>query len=497
MSRRTRQNAPIYAADSASTYPRPNLNTMVSDGDSFDSKNRYTLPVVKVSGGAGTITITVNGQTTGSLPYNETLANVQTAVAALSTVGSGNVTVTGTAGATYNLTMTSAAAQLGDTVTAVGSGGATAWVQKSTNNSAQGIVSWVNVLTRQRLKYYGPKGVFGTTSDTFVSRFDANIAPLNPGWVILTSPASNDIASSATAATIQTRLAAYMDKCAAIGARLIICTIPPRNALSTAQRNVMVQVNRWLRETVGQGRRGVYLVDAWQLLIDPANGGLRAGTASDGIHMNGLGAQRIGAAIASIINTYAPPVDVLGWGEDLDLTAVMTNPNMTGTTGTLSNSITGTVATGWAVGSITGAAVTAVASKVARTDNLPGEWQQLSISAGEGGVINQTLTFGGLTAGTSYIDAMCEFQTDTDWANITQFYMTVAFLDNSFTGVGGSTDLQWVAGDAYDVVNTRPASGVFRIPKILVPSVATKATVSIQLKGQGTFRVGRAGVYRS
>lgn len=480
----------------AKKYQRPNLNTMVSDGDSFDSKNRLVSPTVKISGGVGTFTITVNGQTTGSLPYNETLANVQTAVAALSTVGTGNVTVSGTPGTTYGLTMTSTAAQLGDTVSATGSGGATAWVQKSYQNPAQGIVSWVNVLTRQRLKYYGPKGVFGSTSDTFVNRFDTNIKPLNPGWIILTSPASNDVASSATAATIQTRLGQYMDKAAAISARLIICTIPPRNALTTAQRNVMSTVNRWIREQ-GQIRRGVYVVDAWQLLVDPANGGLRTGISSDGIHMNGTGAQRVAAAIANIINAHAPVVDYLGWGEDPDLQAVMTNPNLTGTTGTLNNTITGSVATGWKVGSITGAAVTATASKVARTDFLPGEWQQLSITAGEGAQLQQDLIFSNLTPGTSYLDAMCEFQTDTDWANITQFYMSIAFLDNAFSGVGSSTDLQWVAGDPYDTINTRPTSGVFRIPRVLVPATATKANVTIQLKGQGTFRVGRVGVFRS
>jgi hypothetical protein len=238
-------------------------------------------------------------------------------------------------------------------------------------------------------------------------------------------------------------------------------------------------------------------VDAWQLLVDPANGGLRTGVASDGIHMNGLGAQRVGQAIANVVNSLTPPVDVLGWGEDTDLQAVMVNPNLTGTTGTLNNGITGSVATSWKVGSITGAAVTATASKVARTDFMPGEWQQISITTGEGAQLQQDLIFANMVAGTTYLDAMCEFQTDADWANITQFYMSISFLDAGFAGVGGSTDLQWVAGDTYDTVNTRPASGVFRVPRVLVPAAATKATITIQLKGQGTFRVGRVGVFRS
>lgn len=43
----------------------------------------------------GTFTLTVNGQTTASLAYNATAAEIQTALVALSTVGAGNATATG------------------------------------------------------------------------------------------------------------------------------------------------------------------------------------------------------------------------------------------------------------------------------------------------------------------------------------------------------------------------------------------------------------------
>lgn len=51
----------------------------------------------------GTFTLTWNGQTTAAIAYNATAATVQTALAALSNIGAGNVTVTGVAGGPYTV----------------------------------------------------------------------------------------------------------------------------------------------------------------------------------------------------------------------------------------------------------------------------------------------------------------------------------------------------------------------------------------------------------
>src|SRR6185437_14963077 len=52
---------------------------------------------VQVDGGptGGTFTLTFGGQTTAAIPYNATASQVQTALAALSSVGSGNVACSG------------------------------------------------------------------------------------------------------------------------------------------------------------------------------------------------------------------------------------------------------------------------------------------------------------------------------------------------------------------------------------------------------------------
>lgn len=56
----------------------------------------------------GTFTITVNGQTTTAIPYNASIATIQAAVQALSSVGSGNMTVGGGPQSTTATTYTSA-----------------------------------------------------------------------------------------------------------------------------------------------------------------------------------------------------------------------------------------------------------------------------------------------------------------------------------------------------------------------------------------------------
>ena len=51
----------------------------------------------------GTFTLSFGGQTTSALDYDATAAEVQTALVALSTIGAGKVTVTGSAGGPFTV----------------------------------------------------------------------------------------------------------------------------------------------------------------------------------------------------------------------------------------------------------------------------------------------------------------------------------------------------------------------------------------------------------
>ena len=81
--------------------------------------------VLTVSGSAGTYTLTFRGQTTSALAYNANASAIQTALQALSTVGSGNATVTGTG--PFNISLAGYRTMI-DITTNGGTGGATAAV---------------------------------------------------------------------------------------------------------------------------------------------------------------------------------------------------------------------------------------------------------------------------------------------------------------------------------------------------------------------------------
>lgn len=64
------------------------------------------VQTITINATSGTFTLTYAGQTTSALAFDAAAATVQTALRALSTIGSGNCTVTGSAGGPYTVTFT-------------------------------------------------------------------------------------------------------------------------------------------------------------------------------------------------------------------------------------------------------------------------------------------------------------------------------------------------------------------------------------------------------
>ncbi|MGC5027053.1 hypothetical protein ACLQ3K_20080 [Tsukamurella sp. DT100] len=87
----------------------------------LDDKLVTTNVTVTITGTptGGTFTLTVGGQTTTAIVYNAATSAVKSALEALSTVGAGNATVTGSAGGPYSVALVTAGVA---TVSADGSG---------------------------------------------------------------------------------------------------------------------------------------------------------------------------------------------------------------------------------------------------------------------------------------------------------------------------------------------------------------------------------------
>jgi len=83
----------VYIAPVGTAAPTPAALKLINP-ETFGAQ----VQTVKVTGSptGGTFTLTVGGQTTAAIAYNASASAVKAAVAALSTVGSGNVQVTGT-----------------------------------------------------------------------------------------------------------------------------------------------------------------------------------------------------------------------------------------------------------------------------------------------------------------------------------------------------------------------------------------------------------------
>lgn len=117
------QNA-AHGTVSGLTFNFSRLNGCTWDGDGFasrmhDDKLRY----LTITATGGTFTVTVGASTTSGIAYNATNSTVQTAIAGLASVGSGNVTVTGGPGGTasYRIFFTGSLAN-SDTLTVTADG---------------------------------------------------------------------------------------------------------------------------------------------------------------------------------------------------------------------------------------------------------------------------------------------------------------------------------------------------------------------------------------
>ncbi|GAA1891859.1 hypothetical protein [Williamsia serinedens] len=86
------------------------------DGEKLPATPTTKTVTITGSPTGGTFTLSVGGQTTSALPNNATASAVDTALEALSTVGTGNATVTGSAGGPYSVTLAN-----GGTLTATSS----------------------------------------------------------------------------------------------------------------------------------------------------------------------------------------------------------------------------------------------------------------------------------------------------------------------------------------------------------------------------------------
>lgn len=320
-----------------------------------------------------------------------------------------------------------------------------------------GFFAWANVSLGGRLTLTKNAGVNGNTSAQILARVTdvTNLAVL-PGYCILADCASNDLIANTASATIITNLQAICDALQAKGITVVICTVSPI-AGTTAHMQRQEEVNRWIRDRVGQP--GFIVCDWAARWADPTTAGPKTGFATDGVHPTPVGAGALGRVLADAMRPHLGG-SVLLASHNLDQLAVNLNPMMVGTSGTASTGTSGSVATNWITLRGSGAG-TLTAAKVARADGIGGEWQQVTLAGGGGQFFLYSDVAAAGISGEKW-QAEMEFEA-ADFSGITDCRVVVEALTSGQSGLG----LYQLTPTA---LPTDISSGVIRTPVFTVPA---------------------------
>lgn len=230
---------------------------------------------------------------------------------------------------------------------------------------------------------------------------------------------TNDISGGVTADQYVGYVKEMCERLFAAGTQLIVwCTILPRNADTAAQMRRKARAADLMRQYAIEKAGRVAIFDMASVVTNPANGQWRAGMSGDGIHYTAAGGTTAGYALGDYLATLNA-ASVLLPASYQDTYDALEHPNgngvgvatagmqlMQGTGGTAGTGASGSIATGWTVQRQSGAAMTLTCSKVARTDGVPGDWQQIVLAgaaANETGRIISSLSINaGLIVGQQY-----------------------------------------------------------------------------------------------
>ncbi len=355
-------------------------------------------------------------------------------------------------------------------------------------HSAQGYFTWANASLGGRLTLIRNAGVAGETTAQMLARVtDVTTLPVPVGYCIVLAGTNDVWLYGQTSTQVTTNLQAIYDAIHAAGITVVACTIPPIAGVSTSIRQALNETNNWIRDRSQQP--GFIVCDWAARWTDPASGA-RTGYSSDGVHPKCLGAGALGIALADALRPYIGGSVFMPSTND-DYTNKLLNGMMTGTTGSVFGGASGTVATSWAALRVSGAG-TLVCAKAARTDEIAGEWQTLTLSGGGGtfNLLQYVDGLAGLAAGQRWILEM-EYDSLTP-TDIKQFDLRMGF-----SNVGGGGFALGAATGLNEVYPSFVPAGVIRTPPITVPASASGIRVFIDLTGTaGSVRVSRARLRR-
>ena len=340
---------------------------------------------------------------------------------------------------------------------------------------ARGYFVWAQSFLGQRLKWLRNAGVPGNTTAMMLARIDADVIAYAPGWCLI-EVGPNDATTGVTAATTQANIAAMVDKLTGAGIRVAVTTPTTTVAQTTGQRQAALAVGEWLRAWA-QTQPNLVIADFGSVWINPADGAPVTSLADDGTHPSPDGAIALGRVLADALVNRVPAIRDLP-ASNISTGNLLTNGMATGNVGGL--------ATGFGVNG-SGSTPVHTASKVARADGIPGEWQQLAI--GPGNAAGRSMNWPTITTGFAVgdvVEALIEWKRVA--GAVVVFGTTQQYLQAKLIAVGGSAEAVWCDRISSEKVWTAwPEGGVAKTPPLTIPAGTTSLVLQFSAAGVDTM----------
>lgn len=377
---------------------------------------------------------------------------------------------------------------LGDSVTAQGFGGSAAL---GFTFATVGFATWAAFLSRRRIELLPTSnfGISGQTSADVLARVDDALA-LNAGTVVVLC-GTNDIGTLTAAQTISNLQRIY-DRIERKNANIVAVCITPRGGLTANQYGRIHTVNRWIRAQ-RLARDNFFVVDAGVAYGDNATGIPKTTMSDDQLHPNGYGAWAIGNQVANILSVLYPDERPV-FSNLLDVYSATDNPAgnllasgvglMVGTSGSLSNGPTGSLATGFSANGVNmPAGSTTVFAKVNKSDGRV--FQQVTFGgnynvASPGNLNITTASVHASCAAGDVLEASCELEVDAGQTNLAG----VQLLLNVATPSGSPIAIDLATNNA-GVLPPVAFSGIAKTPQIVLPANPTTVTAILRCVAKG------------
>lgn len=351
---------------------------------------------------------------------------------------------------------------------------------------------WAQMWFGYRGKLVRNAGVGGDKAYQCVARMEADVFAHRDefDWLHI-DIGHNDVTGGVdntprTTAEITGHLHTIISRALSLGKRVSIATITPSvNYETAAKRRVLFEVNDWIR-AYPQVNPGVVVCDFFAAVSSLTDATPAANMTSDGVHDGYFGAAVKGRVMGQTLAPYLAGQPLL-LGSNNDPRNMLTNGMMTGSTGGL--------ATGWSVSALDGGSVTYTTSKVARTDGVRGEWQQVVSTAGKPQLYAQNTNVGTDWNVGDTVYARVEFDLDTTTAR--DISSLLAKL-NFHNGTGSSLSITKGGADPANQsgLGIFPTRGVLETPRMVVPASTTRLQLLLQMPELGTYRFARAAIYK-